>query len=320
MGTARPSAEIVPWMPGSMLKTRIVTAVCLLAGLLGALFYLPEIGWFAFCALICAGGAWEWGGLAGWGGKARFAYAVALSAFLFLPITIPVLLPHIHIFFLYASPFLIIVYVSILLTLAVMFWLLIAPHWLRYKWPLHTWSALLVGGIVLVPSSFSLILLRFLGPPWVLGVLAIMWAADIAAYFAGRTFGGRKLAPAISPGKTWAGALGATIGVLAYCNGMLWWVLIPASSENVPPKGVLVLLNTLENATFPEIFAFQLALVALTALSIVGDLFESLLKRQAGVKDSGSLLPGHGGILDRIDSLTSTLPFIGLLLLVVSLK
>jgi phosphatidate cytidylyltransferase len=300
-----------------MLKARIVTAIFLLAGLLGALFYLPEMGWFAFCALICAGGAWEWGGLAGWGGKARFAYAVALCAFLSLPMTMPVLINLLSLSYLSRLLHLPIqLNLFIFCPLAPVFWLLVAPCWLRRKWPLHTWSALLVGGIVLVPSSFSLMLLHSLGPLWVLGVLAIMWVADIAAYFAGRAFGGRKLAPSISPGKTWAGAWCATIGVLAYCNGMLWWVLVPASAENVPAQGLLVLLAMLKNATFPEMLAFQLVLVALTALSIVGDLFESLLKRQAGVKDSGHLLPGHGGILDRIDSLTSTLPFFGLLLAV----
>jgi phosphatidate cytidylyltransferase len=120
--------------------------------------------------------------------------------------------------------------------------------------------------------------------------------ADIAAYFAGRAFGRHKLAPAISPGKTWEGAGGAVVGVLVF--GL---ILIATRAPGM--------LNG------PALAAAAALLVALTALSIQGDLFESLLKRQAGVKDSGTLLPGHGGILDRIDSLTSTLPLVGLVTL-----
>ena len=119
------------------------------------------------------------------------------------------------------------------------------------------------------------------------------WVADIAAYFSGRRFGRHKLAPAISPGKTWEGAVGAGVGVLAF-------------GYAVALHGGLALPL---QAGWPGLAPL---LVAYTALSIIGDLFESLLKRQAGLKDSGTLLPGHGGILDRIDSLTSTLPLAGL--------
>jgi phosphatidate cytidylyltransferase len=121
--------------------------------------------------------------------------------------------------------------------------------------------------------------------------LAVVWVADIAAYFSGRAFGRHKLAPTISPGKTWEGAIGASIGVMAFGT-------VVAVSLNVPPPAGWL--------------GFIGLMVAYTAVSIIGDLFESLLKRQAGLKDSGTLLPGHGGILDRIDSLTSTLPIAGL--------
>src|SRR5690606_2292618 len=127
---------------------------------------------------------------------------------------------------------------------------------------------------------------------WVLlGTMAVVWVADIAAYFSGRAFGRHKLAPSISPGKTWEGAAGAAVAVLVFGFGML------AMRGAELQGGVAVIAGVL---------------LAWTAVSIVGDLFESLLKRQAGLKDSGSILPGHSGILDRIDSLTSTLPIVAL--------
>ncbi len=115
--------------------------------------------------------------------------------------------------------------------------------------------------------------------------------ADIGAYFSGRTLGRHKLAPSISPGKTWEGAIGGGLAVLAY--GFLLSPHLPAGLGNSPVK-------------------LFIALVVLTAISVIGDLFESLLKRQAGLKDSSNILPGHGGALDRIDSLTSTLPLVAL--------
>jgi phosphatidate cytidylyltransferase len=129
-----------------------------------------------------------------------------------------------------------------------------------------------------------------------LAVLAAVWIADIGAYCAGKTFGRRKLAPAISPGKTWEGALGASLAVLAYGVAMRQAFGI----DSIP------------------LALWLCGLLALTAISIIGDLFESLLKRQAGLKDSSSILPGHGGVLDRIDSLTSTLPAVALLWLLFS--
>jgi phosphatidate cytidylyltransferase len=124
----------------------------------------------------------------------------------------------------------------------------------------------------------------------------VVWLADIGAYFAGRRFGKHKLAPAISPGKTWEGAIGGAVAVLAY--GLLLSSKLPATlAGNLP-------------------LLLMLLCVLLTAISILGDLFESLLKRQAGLKDSSNVLPGHGGVLDRIDSLTSTLPLVALVWLV----
>ena len=160
---------------------------------------------------------------------------------------------------------------------------------------MRNWIAALAGVIVLVPPMLAFIALRiFYDPLALLSVCALVWVADIAAYFSGRAFGGKKLAPSISPGKTWAGAIGGVIGVLVYSNVILFAV---APGE----------------IHWKEVLLLQPVFIVLAVWSIIGDLFESLLKRQAGVKDSSSLLPGHGGILDRVDSLTSTLPLIGLI-------
>jgi phosphatidate cytidylyltransferase len=135
-------------------------------------------------------------------------------------------------------------------------------------------------------------MMRAISPLFTLAVVAVIWVADISAYFVGRAFGRHKLAPQISPGKTWEGAVGAGVGVLIYGFAVL------RLSGYDPTMGAAVLLGAL--------------LIGTTALSVVGDLFESLAKRQIGVKDSGSILPGHGGLLDRLDSLTATLPAIAL--------
>ena len=126
--------------------------------------------------------------------------------------------------------------------------------------------------------------------------MATVWVADTGAYFFGRTFGSHKLAPSISPGKTWEGAVGGGLTVIVY--GFVFSSKLPA----VLSDSFVLLLS---------------ALILLTVISIMGDLFESLLKRQAGLKDSSNVLPGHGGVLDRIDSLTSTLPLVALVWLTV---
>lgn len=137
--------------------------------------------------------------------------------------------------------------------------------------------------MVLLPAWLAIVQFRALGVLTLLAVLSIAWVADIAAYFSGRAFGKHKLAPSVSPGKTWEGVAGAVVGVL-----ILGFAVGPLAGVNT-------------------VF-WAAILVLLTAVSVLGDLFESLLKRLAGIKDSSQLLPGHGGILDRIDSLTAILP------------
>lgn len=272
-----------------MLKARVVTALLLLAGFLAMLFLLPFSGWILFASAVAGLGAWEWGGLLKLGGALRFGFsfaAMALCAVLgwivFDSGTGTVMLPKLL--------------VTILLVAGV-FWMLAVPVWLGIRWAATIRLAGLVTGlVVLIPACLALMHLRTFSPLFLLAAMATVWVADISAYVIGRKFGRHKLALTISPGKTWEGAAGAVAGVMIYGFAVAW------SVSRLP-------------STMGGWMLFSLSLVVLTAVSILGDLFESFIKRQAGVKDSGTLLPGHGGVLDRIDSLTSTLPLVGLAVL-----
>jgi phosphatidate cytidylyltransferase len=169
---------------------------------------------------------------------------------------------------------------------AAVFWIVLAPLWMwRGVRPTQTAWLGAAGFAVLVPAALAM---TALAPLEVLLVLVLVWIADTAAYFVGRAWGKRRLAPAISPGKSWEGAAGGLIGAALYA--------------------IILALITERGAWL----ALVATAVLLGMVSIVGDLFESAAKRQAGVKDSGNSLPGHGGILDRIDSATATLPLAAL--------
>ena len=171
-------------------------------------------------------------------------------------------------------------------------WAIAAPLWLFRGWRATQPLMLgVVGWIVLVPAWLAIVSLQT-APRFLLAALVAVWIADIAAYFAGRRFGRRKLAPQISPGKTWEGVAGAFAAVAVYAL-LVSFVLQPSAS-------------------FYDRTGLLIFFLALTVLGIVGDLFESWIKRGAGAKDSGNLLPGHGGVLDRVDSLTAALPFAAL--------
>jgi phosphatidate cytidylyltransferase len=176
---------------------------------------------------------------------------------------------------------------------ALVFWLLAAPLWLTFKWRSNKIGLALSGLLVLVTAWLALVQLREIAALLVLWLLSVVWVADTAAYFCGKKFGKHKLAPKISPGKTLEGVYGAFFAVSVYAIA----IIAVSGNHSVSAFGKVV----------P---AYLLLAVhwLITGLSIVGDLFESLLKRQAGVKDSGTALPGHGGILDRIDGLISSLP------------
>jgi len=150
---------------------------------------------------------------------------------------------------------------------------------------------------VLVGAWVALVELQARSPWLVLAAMGVVWIADTAAYFAGRRFGRRKLAPRVSPGKTWEGVYGALFAVALYA------LALAPLAQRAGFEGASGTATTL---------AFVVVVMLLAAVSVVGDLFESLLKRQAGVKDSGSLLPGHGGVLDRVDALLAAMPFAAL--------
>lgn len=262
-----------------MLLTRILTAAVLLPLFIGGLFFLPSPGWGILLLLMVFAGAKEWSDLTGLrgGGRWFFFLAVLLACAGQLVWTAHAMTAR----FAHAS-----------LLLSAVFWIAVVPFWLARGWrPQSLLIRCVVGWLLLVPTWTALLQLH--EAPWVLlALMAVVWVADSAAYFAGHRWGRRKLAPSISPGKTWEGVAGAAVGVAVY------YALVWASGLN----------NLLNN----HLIMSLLLVAAMLPLSIIGDLFESLVKRQAGVKDSGTLLPGHGGVLDRIDALTSTLPLAAL--------
>jgi len=266
-----------------MLKQRLLTVAVVLPLLLGCIFLLPNPGWALLMTVPTALGAFEWAKLAGYGRGARrlFVGAVLASCLLLIAISVSRRYPALELNIALA-----------LFVLALLFWAIAVPVWLYSKWRISQALPLAVAGwIVLVPAWLAAV--RLQQAAWLLlVVLGVVWIADTAAYFAGRRFGRNKLAPQISPGKTWEGVIGAYVAVLVYA---LAASLILQSAANAYDHLTVLL------------FAF-----VLTAFGIVGDLFESWIKRQAGAKDSGQLLPGHGGVLDRIDSLTAALPFAAL--------
>jgi phosphatidate cytidylyltransferase len=261
-----------------LLPARILTAAVLLAGFLGALFWLDRAQFACVIALVVVIAAHEWAGLSGISGAGRPLYAVGTG----------LVYGALAIAWLDGIP------ATWLLATAALFWILAVPFWL---WRGVTSGArrLLapVGLLVIVPAGAAMLALS---PGQLLAVLALTWVADTTAFFVGRAWGRRKLAPGISPGKTLEGAAGAVVGVSIYA--IICATLLPDLQQFARGAAWLAILA---------------AAVLLAVMSILGDLFESAIKRQAGAKDSGTLLPGHGGVLDRIDSATSTLPVAALL-------
>jgi len=269
-----------------MLKQRVITAVLLLAVFLPALFY-PDVAPFALVGLLLIVAAgWEWARLNGCPEGVARGTGVALGAALAA---------------LWAAGGLSLGWRPLWLGVG-MLWIVLALVMLRRgvggwsRWP----SAVrLAAGLVLLAAAWlALVQARQLGLTFLLSVLLLVWMADIAAYFGGKTFGRRKLAPSISPGKSWEGAVSGAIGVVLLAAAWLWadregW------SDGTSLYSRLWALGPLAAAG---------GLLVLTAMSVAGDLVESLVKRAAGVKDSSGLLPGHGGVLDRVDALLPVLP------------
>jgi phosphatidate cytidylyltransferase len=260
-----------------MLKTRVLTSLILAPSFLAALFLLPEPYWSLLMLAAILMGIWEWSDMAKFPMRGRVTYLVFTAL---LGVTIVFAngadMAYVQEYALFWG-----------ILAAALFWILMAPGWLITRYHLRNLVLMAIAGwLMLLPLWLALMSLRRSGALFLLAVIAAIWVADTSAYVIGKRFGRHKLAPQISPGKTWEGVLGAWIGV-----GIYGFVLC-------------------------QVFHFDYWIIAglwvLTVLSIIGDLLESLIKRQAGMKDSGTLLPGHGGMLDRIDGLTSSLPMAAL--------
>ena len=279
-----------------MLGQRVVTAIVLLAILLPALFYRTPVPFCAVALVLIAAGAWEWGRLNGCGQPASMLWMLACVILCALSW-----------------------YFGLLVKPLQQLWIVAGAAWVLVgAWLLHHgvpgWSALpragrLTGGLLMLWLAWLAVAqARVLGISFLLSILLLVWVADISAYFAGRALGGRfikrKLAPSISPGKSWEGVLGGMAGVIVLaCLGFA----LDASSTGSNGGGW--------SGSFFARFGMRhgvllmlLSVVFLAAMSVVGDLVESLVKRSAKAKDSSGLLPGHGGVLDRVDALLPTVP------------
>ena len=254
-----------------MLKQRVITALVIAPIVLALIFLAPDRLFAAAMFLMALAGAWEWSALAGRPDRNSRLVTVALfGALAVAGWLLQRSFPYPQGLMLYC-----------IMALA---WWLFSLIWIaamRYEFPRPV--KVLCGVLTLLPSLAAVVAVRAVSPWYLLILLLLTTSADIGAYFAGRAFGRRKLAPLVSPGKTWEGVVGGVAAVM----------LVAAVASHWLPVSPLV---------------FILICIAVALLSVVGVLSESLFKRQAGVKDSGTLFPGHGGVLDRVDSLTAAAP------------
>ena len=269
-----------------MLKQRIITALVLLGFLFPAVLH-PDVFWTALAGLVLiSAAAWEWGRL---NSLSRYralwitAACVAFCTFVWQ--------------------------LKLLIFFDRVFWLMVGAVWVLLgayllaggvtRWTrIPAFLRLAVGAVALCCTWLALVVSKTFGIDFLLSSLLVVWMADIAAYFSGKAWGRNKLAPEISPGKTWEGVGGAMVGV--FSMGFIWLAAVEYFS--LPSQSL-----------FDRLYAhgfvvFILGLIFLVMMSVLGDLVESLVKRSAGAKDSSQLLPGHGGILDRIDAILPTLP------------
>lgn len=262
-----------------MLKARILTALVVAPPVLAVMFFAPPVAFEALVGAVIVGAAWEWSVLMGCASRRGRVLYTLIAAALVLAAGVWMAVD--------SRAF------AYLIVLSLVWWSF-ASGWLVLSPARDPGCALagLCGLLTLVPAFAALTALHAwdeFGPWRLLYLLALVWLADIGAYFFGRAFGRTKLAPRVSPGKTWEGVAGAFVAA-----------------------GFVILAGFYFALDFGSPVVFAVLSLATVALSIVGDLAESMFKRHHGVKDSGTLLPGHGGLLDRIDSLTSAGPlFVG---------
>lgn len=273
-----------------MLKQRVITALVLLAILLPALFHPNPLAFNIVVLVLMAAGAWEWGRLNGFGSAGSIGLGglcVALCGASWALGAVTLSLPWIW-------------------AIGGGLWVLGGAALLRAGvagWPRVPAALRVVGGLLALWLAWlAVVQARAQGINFLLSVLVLVWVADIFAYFAGRAFGLRftknKLAPSISPGKSWEGVWGGMAGVLVLAFAWVyadhaWQAAVPSLYTRLAAQGWWLLI---------------VGALFMGAMSVVGDLVESLVKRSVGVKDSSGLLPGHGGVLDRVDALLPTLP------------
>jgi phosphatidate cytidylyltransferase len=278
-----------------VLRTRILTALIILPLFLAALFWFPNWAWDAFTLGIVLVACHEWSQFCGFKPRQAAVYRVA---------TLALSLMIAGLYLQTKQPLLMVRVAEILFVLSALFWLIVVPLWLARAWrPTRAWAVGIAGWLVVFPTWAAFLLIHDASPWLLLTLIIIVFAADIGAYFAGRAFGKTKLAPTVSPNKTWEGVVGGLVLVMAYFLG--WFTALKYASNAAWSAPLLKF-----GVWLPMVF------LALAAVSVLGDLYESWMKRSVGVKDSGTLLPGHGGVLDRIDALTAALPMAGLLIYV----
>lgn len=263
-----------------MLRQRVITGIIAAPIALACVFLLPHLGFTLFVGAVLTIAAWEWANLAGLAGAYRFIYAgfvaLALAGAFYLPV-LPILL------------------------IAMFWWVMVLVLILNYPRFDELWGRpvviILIGLVMLVPGFSALVeIKRFADSNYLICLLFfLIWGADIGAYFSGKAFGKSKLAPRVSPGKSWAGFYGGMCTSLVIATGMALYFGAPA-------------LLSISGAVF------LLVCVGIAIVSVIGDLSVSMFKRHRDIKDTSNLLPGHGGFLDRIDSLLAASPAFALYL------
>lgn len=281
-----------------MLKYRIVTALILIPIVIAALFLLPPLGFAIVTLVVCMLAAWEWGQLSGFSTRSQRVWLAILCGFILVAmmLSLPAYRQSVYL-----------PQVSGTLWTSLGWWIAAFVLVIFYPKSASFWRnsrilRLVFGLLTIVPFFWGMVALRqygyaenhHTGAWWLLYVMLLVWGADSGAFLFGKLFGKHKLAPKVSPGKTWEGLVG---GLLT--SALISWLFGRYAPLNVVPATLLVC-----------------SVVAALA-SVLGDLTESMFKREAGIKDSGSLIPGHGGILDRIDSLTAAVPVFACLMLLV---
>ena len=281
-----------------MLKSRIITALILVPIVIAALFLLPPVGFAIVTLVICMLAAWEWGQLAGFTSNSQRIWGAVICGLVLaaMLLSLPEFNRSVHLPLIAGS-----LWASVVWWIVALFLVLFYPK--SAGWWKHSRVLKIVfGAATIIPFFWGMIALRqhgydanhYQGAWWLLYVMFLVWGADSGAYMFGKLFGKNKLAPKVSPGKTWEGFIGGLI-----TSALISWGFGLYAPLAVVPATLLV------------------CSIVAALVSVLGDLTESMFKREAGIKDSGHLIPGHGGILDRIDSLTAAVPVFACLMLLV---